>query len=700
MSFRSLVVVRVVVVGLVAVVLGAPVASAQHGHGAESGRPPDGLLDRPALQSVVDAQVQRDGAALVNALDARDPDVRARAAFALASVQDTAAIPALVDRLRDGVPEVRIDAAFALGQMGEAVSSNALFDVLAFERDDAVQAALVGALGKTGDAASLRRLVTLGLPAARDADVALAVARYAARDVVDSVAVRWLTDRLDVRDPETREHVAYVFGRGHDGAVWDDVHPPVRRALDGYAPDDPAAMHLVAGLGRWGDDEDVERLLDWLVNAEDARTRVNAARGVAPHATRTDVRDGLFGRLDDPSRHVAIASARALAASGAAWTSNDVERVEAWIDAHAEAWRVVAPLLDGLARAGAGERVERIVRRWKAERPPVVYAAALAALAPVDTESAFRHLIEASAAETPHVAAPALRALADRWERVRDSTSRVDAYFDAFAAGVERGDVATVNAAAPVLTDPRFDGHATAPVLAKTLDRLAAPDDLEAMTALMQAMGEHRDTTTTAPALRAVLTNRHPALRRSAAQALTTLTGDSVVPSPTPPGPTPPIRWDSLRALGPHPRLVLDTEKGRVVVELDAEQAPQTVQTIAGFARDGRYDGVPFHRVVANFVVQGGDFAREDGWGGPGFFIRSEFTRISFARGVIGMASAGKDTEGSQFFLTHSMHPRLDGRYTAFGSVVEGMDVVDRLLETDAIVAASVEPSRHDAERE
>jgi len=128
------------------------------------------------------------------------------------------------------------------------------------------------------------------------------------------------------------------------------------------------------------------------------------------------------------------------------------------------------------------------------------------------------------------------------------------------------------------------------------------------------------------------------------------------------------------------------------VLELDASQAPQTVQTITRFAREGRYDGVPFHRVIANFVIQGGDFARGDGYGGPDFFLRSELTRIPYRTGTLGMASAGKDTEGSQFFITHSMQPHLDGGYTAFGRVVEGQDVVDRILANDRVLSATVEP--------
>jgi peptidylprolyl isomerase len=150
------------------------------------------------------------------------------------------------------------------------------------------------------------------------------------------------------------------------------------------------------------------------------------------------------------------------------------------------------------------------------------------------------------------------------------------------------------------------------------------------------------------------------------------------------------IDWGYLAGLGTDPRLILETGRGTVVVRLDPEEAPLTVQTIARLAQEGRYDGVPFHRVVPNFVVQGGDFTSRDGFGGPGFTIRSEFTLIPYRRGVIGMASAGKDTEGSQFFITHSMQPHLDGGYTSFGWVVEGMDAVDRLLVGDRIVRARI----------
>ena len=150
------------------------------------------------------------------------------------------------------------------------------------------------------------------------------------------------------------------------------------------------------------------------------------------------------------------------------------------------------------------------------------------------------------------------------------------------------------------------------------------------------------------------------------------------------------IDWAFLREMGEHPELHLETEKGKIVLVLKTESAPMTTQTLLQAARAGRYDGVPFHRVVPNFVIQGGDYTRRDGFGGDGPFIRSEFTRLPYRRGTAGIASAGKDTEGNQYFVVHSMQPHLDGRYSAFGYVIEGEDVVDRVYEDDRVVRATV----------
>jgi cyclophilin family peptidyl-prolyl cis-trans isomerase len=108
------------------------------------------------------------------------------------------------------------------------------------------------------------------------------------------------------------------------------------------------------------------------------------------------------------------------------------------------------------------------------------------------------------------------------------------------------------------------------------------------------------------------------------------------------------------------------------------------VDSFITLARKGYFNNLTFHRVVPNFVIQGGD-PRGDGEGGPGYQIRCEVNTRPYARGAVGMALSGKDTGGSQFFITHSPQPHLDGGYTVFGQVISGMEVVDRISRGDVI---------------
>lgn len=129
---------------------------------------------------------------------------------------------------------------------------------------------------------------------------------------------------------------------------------------------------------------------------------------------------------------------------------------------------------------------------------------------------------------------------------------------------------------------------------------------------------------------------------------------------------------------------ILITPKGKIVVELFLHDSPMNVDNFASLARRGYYDGLTFMRVVPNFVIQGGD-PRNDMNGGPGYQIRCEINEHSYKTGSVGMALSGKDTGGSQFFITHSPQPHLDGGYTLFGQVRSGMDVVNKIARGDKI---------------
>ena len=136
---------------------------------------------------------------------------------------------------------------------------------------------------------------------------------------------------------------------------------------------------------------------------------------------------------------------------------------------------------------------------------------------------------------------------------------------------------------------------------------------------------------------------------------------------------------------------VFDTARGPIRIELAADKAPLTVANFVNLAQRGFYDGLNFHRVIADFMVQGG-CPQGTGTGGPGYRFEDETRNgLPHERGVLSMANAGPGTNGSQFFITHIACPWLDGKHTVFGKVVEGLDVVDAVKQGDKINSVKIE---------
>ena len=145
----------------------------------------------------------------------------------------------------------------------------------------------------------------------------------------------------------------------------------------------------------------------------------------------------------------------------------------------------------------------------------------------------------------------------------------------------------------------------------------------------------------------------------------------------------------------PLPQVTIQTSKGNLVLELAEDDAPNTVANFISLAEKGFYDGLTFHRVIPNFMIQGG-CPLGTGTGGPGYVIADEFSpRLRHTRGVISMANAGPNTGGSQFFITHVPCPHLDGKHAVFGRITSGMDVVDSIRKGDRILKVTVDRKRN-----
>jgi cyclophilin family peptidyl-prolyl cis-trans isomerase len=184
-------------------------------------------------------------------------------------------------------------------------------------------------------------------------------------------------------------------------------------------------------------------------------------------------------------------------------------------------------------------------------------------------------------------------------------------------------------------------------------------------------------------------------VRRSAAQVYESVLHEDKWKL-VPPSETRLSEKDIRNALGRYaanPLADIITNRGKIKLELFFDQAPLTVLNFISLVKSGFYTGLIFHRVVPNFVIQGGD-PRGDGWGGPGYYIRCEYSEEPFAKGTVGIATSGKDTGGSQFFITLSPQPHLNARYTVFGQVTSGMDVAEQIVRGDTIQQITIEDGK------
>ena len=154
-------------------------------------------------------------------------------------------------------------------------------------------------------------------------------------------------------------------------------------------------------------------------------------------------------------------------------------------------------------------------------------------------------------------------------------------------------------------------------------------------------------------------------------------------------------KWNSPPEMSIDPTIryqaTMQTNQGDIVIELDPQHAPKTVNNFVFLANQGFYDGVSFHRVINNFVIQGGD-PTGTGTGGPGYRFEDETigNPLKHDRGSISMANAGPNTNGSQFFIAHSPQAHLDGKHTVFGKVTEGLDIVDAIQEGDKMTTVII----------
>ncbi|MEO8502291.1 MAG: peptidylprolyl isomerase [Acidobacteriota bacterium] len=600
--------------------------------------------------------------------------LREMLAVALGRIGDAATRPTLEVLLVDADAAVRRAAAFGLGEMGDRASTKALLRAVA-DSDPETGGLAVEALSKIGASATevndaLAAIAPLPTPE-RWGRLLPYLFRFKGTDVV-VLAV----EGLKTLDPTMHAQAAYALAREpqEGGAPW------LRLLL---ADSDPSVRDWAArGLGAVGEAGDLARLRPLLDDANagvviqtlrSAKRLIGAGKIAAPREWTPRLR-ALF---DDPRPGVAVT---ALEAAGA-WlldeTLGGVLAERAGSETVSQRHREVAllALADG-KDPRAGGLADRVARAAS----PVLRARAAEAAGKLGLDDVLTRL------------------LADQEAGVRAA---------ALDARLQRKDEAAWNAARAALVDPdpivrstAIEGLGAQLPLAEITRGLAASagDRLDdAQLSLMRALGARAKAEKVEPAERAgclatlqqaASTHDDFLVRRQAADILHDL-GEARPAI----GAASDRQLDWYRAalarIDGSREVDLATPRGTVRIRLACQEAPLTCLNFLQLAGQGYFDGLTFHRVVPDFVAQAGD-PRGDGSGGPGFTIRDELNRLRYRRGAVGMALSGPDTGGSQFFLTLTAQPHLDGGYTIFGDVVSGMDVADRLEQGDKILHATI----------
>ena len=576
------------------------------------------------LWPVLEAQEHRDTPALCALLKHGTHAVREAAALAFASVQDSAARRCLMAALHDPEPHVRAAAASSLALVADTMVARLLSDAFTAEHDSAARRALL-------HAAFRAELST------REHDA------------------QWLIGFLESDDAMIRLLAAQKLSRSTP-ALNDMEHGVLHAA---HVEDDPEVRaSLVLSLRRGSLPASLDSLRRWIAADADAGVRIAAIRALAKRAEAPT--QELHDALTDRVTGVRQAAFEALSGLPSGDAAAMLRLAESGADT---LFRI--QLLGLAMRHGAENEVDRARHMLHAlcdsASAPQRRAAAMRSLAAAWAPGYHVELLSVMQSDAPSaVRQAAFEGLVGitRSIMARSRYATVEDHYrqlgNVIRSAIHTKDAGLVCAAAEFLQQEE----------AATIRLLLPPTMDEKALAPLHPI---RD-------LEAILLLRQAAAKRDG------------LPPPTHAGPpfNHPINKERLRALKQGQRYRITTTKGIILIATDVDECPGSSLAFDSLVTAGYYNGKAFHRMVPNFVVQGG-CPRGDGYGGMPWTLRTEIGRKPFTAGSVGLASAGRDTESCQFFITHSATPHLDGRYTRFGEVVEGMDVLWRLQVGDVM---------------
>ncbi len=603
-------------------------------------KPSDKSLNKfsdPVIAQIYDYQDKRDTKALLGFFDDDNPVYRKESALAFASVQDTLAVKPLGFLLNDPNAQVRKAAAYALGQMYDEQAIEPIHNALQGEDSVAVRKELIEALGKVITMPKIQMIQEILIDSDQEKEgLAWGLYRSGVRNVHDGSNLDIALTLLDKRNSyETRLGAAHFFSRSPNLALAGREDVLIRSASTDPSPN--VRMAVTLALRKAVSPKSQKALSEALVKDEDYRVRINALRTLGSFDYEA-VKDKISTLLNDDNINVVIAAAQLMANKG----------VNPDLISTVENWRVKALLFSGLDNG-----FDEIASEYANTKNPYYQAGLLRALGGKLEAKDF--IVDKIFSDSNKVVATAGTEALLAIRRSEDFPKAAEPEFaELFKRIISEGDIAQVALISGLFLDPELNfrsAYYDYSFLTQAKEQLSLPKDNEALQVLNNVIAFFE--------------------------------GKEELPT-TENEYNHPIDWEKIKLIEKDQKVKVKTSRGEFMLRMLIEEAPGSVLNFIELAEAGYFKGKNFHRIVPNFVIQGG-CNRGDGYGGEDYSIRSEFANIRYQEGSVGMASAGKDTEGTQWFVTHSPTPHLDGRYTIFAQVEEGMDVVHNMEMGDVI---------------
>ena len=645
---------------------------------------------RQMTQRLIEAEDLRrsDDAVFGMALIDHRAALRALAARSLGRIGNPVDVVRLAPLLQDRVANVRASAAFSLGILTGDAARSAVVAAMTTETDPVALHELELAVARVGtkdDSNILAGLLASGSARVRAGaaeGLGLLLLRVGADLTLGDATLTRLVE-LSIARNASAVDAAFALAR-YKGAISADVAAALLTAVDGAKNVEARAL-LVRVLGKLKTRAEAETKIEAALSDPYVGTRVEAARAVGNFPMSPTVLAALKNAAADQNFSVGEQALETLKIFGSA-AAPAADAIAAIYQSSPSAWIKGAALetLAAIAPERAVPFVDAILADQSAASAPLL-PNALTCLATFGDAASLNRILPFLAATELRVSSAAAAAV----DSFADDLLAATGPRMALQTALQGHDVAIVGAVSDIAGRGVWRDFA-AP-LASTFQAMTRADDLEGKVAILGALALVTDPhdVATLDIIESALTDTDHVIGLAAADAYKAITGIDVsgrVPAASATRDETPSLDELTSATAAS--VELSTSKGVIVLKM-SKAAPLTAFNFVKLARSGFYDGLAFHRVVPNFVAQGGD-PRGDGYGGPGYSIREEVSTLSHRRGTVGMATAGKDTGGSQFFINLGPNLHLDGAYTVFATVTRGMDAAAALEQGDVVSHANV----------